>query len=378
MLFLMTVVVAFVYLFMCPYTKVEESFNLHAMHDLIFHGLNIQKYDHLEFPGVVPRTFIGPILVSSLAHPFVTFSQMLKADKFVAQIIVRAVLGLVVLFCLREFARTVRYHFGQHVYRWFVAITCSQFHLLYYCTRPLPNTFAFAIALLAMRFWMAQDHRRFVRYSAFAILVFRSELSLLLGAMLIMDLVSRRTTPLQLLCTAVPAGVFSLAATIVIDTYFWQRPLWPEGEVLWYNTVQNKSSNWGTMPLLLVFLLAVPRAAHEAFARPQSPYGVGGLSSTVALSPAYSLLAAQGSASLHYANVFPNVNVARRRPAATSYQIRERSARHQLLAVGVVAHIFLNAMISSDFVNVSRMNYPGGKALEMLHQLEPSDERTSL
>ncbi|KAK3006884.1 hypothetical protein RJ639_017010, partial [Escallonia herrerae] len=36
--------IAAFYVFMVPYTKVEESFNV--------------QYDHLEFPGVVPRTFL--------------------------------------------------------------------------------------------------------------------------------------------------------------------------------------------------------------------------------------------------------------------------------------------------------------------------------
>lgn len=129
----------------CPYNKVEESFNLQAIHDILIHKGNIAEYDHLKFPGVVPRTLLGALTVALVSSPLAKLALKLTENLFSVQIIVRFVLGIFVTSGLFHYTSSVRRIFNQNVEKLTILLTISQFHFMFYMSRTLPNTFALAL-----------------------------------------------------------------------------------------------------------------------------------------------------------------------------------------------------------------------------------------
>lgn len=146
-------VIAITHLLVSPFTKVEESFNIQAIHDILEYGLPTSDaankfrtfFDHMTFPGAVPRTFIGSLILSGLAKPEIWISDL--AGK-ASQLHVRAVLGAMNGVALVVFAHQVRGAFGPITAAWYVVLQASQFHVWYYASRTLPNTFAFFMSTL--------------------------------------------------------------------------------------------------------------------------------------------------------------------------------------------------------------------------------------
>jgi alpha-1,6-mannosyltransferase len=109
-------------------------------------------------------------------------------------------------------------------------------------------------------FWLKNKQLLFVWISAINILTFRSELCIICGLMLLISLFKKRISIKQLIVNGIFATLFSISISVAIDSVFWRYTLWPEGSVLWFNTVLNKSNEWGTSPFFWYFYSAIPRA----------------------------------------------------------------------------------------------------------------------
>jgi alpha-1,6-mannosyltransferase len=425
-LFLIPLVVL-IHLWVAPYTKVEESFNIQATHDVLVYGTPLSSvyqklsssYDHFVFPGAVPRTFIGPVLLAGVARPFAALFGHRHS-----QFIVRALLGWFNAYSLLWFRRQLQNACGPAVARWYVVLQVSQFHVMFYASRTLPNMFAFGMSksptpegiplsipaksyqspsIATFAFGLLLPHKQPAKANprirmalalfVFAAVVFRSEIALLLATNALWLLIIPQISLQRLIPPFLVSFVAALAISVPIDSYFWQKPIWPELWGFYYNVVQGSSSNWGTSPWHWYFTSALPKMISPplglffVWCSLSSP-AYGRIAQRLIIPnllfvAIYSLQPHKEARFIFY--VVPPLTAAaalgastlvNQVPARMATDETGRRAIRNIIFFIVSGSILATCLSSAVMLVASSLNYPGGDALAALHGMIEHDQST--
>ncbi|PGH27349.1 hypothetical protein AJ80_01061 [Polytolypa hystricis UAMH7299] len=382
------------HLYLSPYTKVEESFNVQAAHDILTYGIpsnNIQQtfrreYDHVTFPGAVPRTFVGAVMLSGIASPFIWLFSSVDG-----QFLIRAVLGLFNAFALLSYAGGIRRAFGKTAAVWYILLQASQFHVIYYASRPLPNMYAFGICTLALRYLLpdpsitldqkrsSKRHRLSLYLFTITGIIFRSEIALFLATTTIYLWLQNR---ISIRKEIIPAGLFGivigLLVTVCIDSFFWQKfPLWPEFAAFKFNVLAGQASAWGTQPWHFYFTNALPRLLLNpltylvgiplACLLPSTRQSASSiLTPSLAYIAIYSLLPHKEWRFVLY--TIPSLTATSALGASYIWTRRSKSLLYRISSFALVLSTLASCLISTCILlPVSMANYPGAHALNALH-----------
>ena len=190
---------------------------------------SLSTFDHLEFPGVVPRTFLGSIILALVSWPCHLAIKALHGIQIVPDIkilylyLVRSALGVCSWLSFTTFSDSVAYRFGIGAGRMTCILTAFQFHLPFYMSRTLPNSFALIGCLLAYSRWIGGKGVQALLVITFCMIVFRCDLLLLLAPLTLQQLLSREAPLILTAVLGIATALVSLVLTVSVDSFFWQR-----------------------------------------------------------------------------------------------------------------------------------------------------------
>ncbi|WVQ85565.1 hypothetical protein IAT38_007731 [Cryptococcus sp. DSM 104549] len=287
----LTFLVTGTHVLLSPYTKVEESFTLHAVHDVLAYGFgpqNLKLWDHVTFPGAVPRSFLPPILLGLLSYPLSTAGVALGVvtSKLDVQLVVRLTLASVFSLSFNHLGRTLGRKYGPSAWAWYAILGLGSFHIPYYAGRTLPNFMAlpgvlYSISLIlgasggapAARREKKQSLRKAIVLLTALAAVVRLELALFVLPVALSLVLCGQATVGEVFGWGVLGGFGSLAISSPIDYFLWTpslshpffpftshlQLLWPELSSAYYNAVEGHASEWGIMPFHYYFTNSLPK-----------------------------------------------------------------------------------------------------------------------
>ncbi|KAJ3760692.1 Alg9-like mannosyltransferase family-domain-containing protein [Lentinula raphanica] len=322
---ILILLLGYLHVYLAPYTKVEESFNLHAVHDVLMYGVGTREgvdcYDHFKFPGPVPRTFIGSLVLAGVSYPVSTITSTTSSSNSPS---------------------TEQPQQSEQCQR------CQQ------ATRS--TNIERAIALLV-----------------FTAVVLRAEVVLLLGPVVLQSLALGYVGFWRVVWVGLVIGLVSIATTVAVDSFFWRELVWPEAKGILFNVVEGNSSQWGTSPiytyiplLLNLLLTSLPLSIFGCILDPTIremllPY--------VAFVGIISFLGHKEWRFVVYVVPVVNVGAARFGEWMTTQRNESKSKKSTLLWFAFYGMILFNVLKTVVTTVASIGNYPGGKALRRFDEL---------
>ncbi|GMH91570.1 hypothetical protein TrVE_jg5532 [Triparma verrucosa] len=315
------------HLLLAPYSKVEESFHTQAVHDTLYHlppkayldiysslFLNLSplscstntdtdtdyktndndtnvpspppstacallnNFDHLSFPGVVPRSFLPSALISNSIRP------ILRAHTYLSSLlsflpapappqystVSRFVLGMLQAQATVSLSSAL----PSSTRSPFLLLSCIQPHLNFYASRFLPNSFALLLTTHSFSSWFGGSPYAVISLLTLAAVMVRCDMLILAAPVGISLLLTKKVTLVKGIFVGALTVIATFAVIVPLDTVMWNNYsspmlpplpfLWAEGVVLFYNTIENKSANWGTSPFYW-YLIALVKALLGCF-----------------------------------------------------------------------------------------------------------------
>ncbi|VEU23529.1 DEKNAAC104489 [Brettanomyces naardenensis] len=384
------------FLCLAPYTKVEESFNLHAIYDVLTFGIDdLDQYDHKEFPGVVKRTFIGALtlatsvalLPASIIRRFGSlvalignedYAQAYDITRLDSQFTARLLLCLFNCFGLHYLKSQIIASCNKRsrtVGLWFALLQFTQFHIVFYSSRTLPNFIALPLVNIALGSFINGDIPRSLCLLFFVGIIFRLEILLFAGVLSIVTFIRRQIDLRTLLVVGLLGTVGGGITSYEVDSFFWGESTLPELDSFLFNLIHGKSKEWGTEPFYAYFTKYLPRIfliplvpllCAPGFTKDLVNYHVGTMQtisiSSIVFVAIMSLQPHKEWRFIIYA--VPGITMA---ASTTIARLTESKYTHMVYKIVLVGACLVNFILSFFSAYVSSFNYPGGEALTRLN-----------
>lgn len=385
------------HLWYSPYTKVEESFTIQAVHDILKYGIfDISKYDHVTFPGAVPRSFVGPLILSLFTYPF---NLTISNDPYRTQMLVRFLIGLTNTVALNRFAVAAKRALTNEqqakaneknnpmnkisafdLSSWFGLFTVTQFHLMFYSSRPLPNfVMALPLSLVGLSWALEGNYRWCLMLLSFTSIVFRLEIAALTIGVAVGAYYFKKLSLLSIVRTGFVGAAAGFLLSVQVDSYFWDRLTVPEIESFFFNVIHGQSSHWGTQPFLtyltgyLPMMFLPPTALfinHLGYMISPVPFKIVGIAAYFHVL-VLSFQPHKEWRFIIYAN--PPITLLGATAAAYLFKtIDNKTAKGVAVRFILLLTPLASLILSVLFSFISSMNYPGGVALTQFNDMVKS------